>query len=340
VASTSLTGGQILAFTNEIVGFKSGLALSRDQMLGLLPSDSNSIRLLQVPEETFVRLRIEELEALTTGLLYELGVIDTPEYGLPLLFGHYLHDPERAPIAAEVIQMWTAHLSREIDAILAGRTERSIDPTPFLNDALEKFGPLGAEIAMETVQRMIDYEKRSPWTEMRVVEWKDVQQLDELFESENLSTGHGKYFDQRFINYLDKQFGDLAKIHWRKFEGLAAEFLDRSGFSIEIGAGRNDGSIDIRAWTRTESNEMPPTLLVQCKREKKKVGKVVVKALWADVHNEGAESGLIVTSTSLSPGAKTVCQSRGYPIYAADRDTLKRWIHAMRTPGSGLFLGE
>lgn len=340
MASTSLTGAQILAFTNEIVGFKSGLALSREQMLGLLPADSNSVRLLQVPEATFVRLRIEELEALTTELLYELGVTDTPEYGSPLLLVPYLHDPDRAPIAAEVVQMWTAHLWQEIDAIKAGRAERTIDPTPFVNDALQRFGRLGAEIALETVRRIIDYEKRSPWTEMRVVEWKDVQQLDELFESENLSTHHGKYFDQRFINYLDKRFDDVTKIHWRKFEGLAAEFLERAGFSIEIGPGRNDDGVDIRAWTGSASIEMPPTLLVQCKREKKTVEKVVVKALWADVHNEGADSGLIVTSTSLSPGAKSVCQSRGYPIYAADRDTLKRWIQAMRTPGSGLFLGE
>jgi restriction system protein len=81
-------------------------------------------------------------------------------------------------------------------------------------------------------------------------------------------------------------------------------------------------------------------MLVQCKREKKKVGKVVVKALWADIYDEGAESGLIVTSNALAPGAEKVCEARNYPIEQANRATLRKWIKAMRTPGSGIFLGE
>ena len=48
----------------------------------------------------------------------------------------------------------------------------------------------------------------------------------------------------------------------------------------------------------------------QCKRQKEKVGKVVVKALWADVQHEKASPGLIVTTSRLSPGAKEVCAAR------------------------------
>ena len=79
---------------------------------------------------------------------------------------------------------------------------------------------------------------------------------------------------------------------------------------------------------------------MQCKREKSQVGKVVVKALYADVLHEKANSGLIVTTTGLSPGAKKVCTARAYPITGIDRDGLIKWINLMRTPGKGVFMGE
>jgi restriction system protein len=80
-------------------------------------------------------------------------------------------------------------------------------------------------------------------------------------------------------------------------------------------------------------------MLVQCKRQKAKIEKVVVKALWADVVAEGAESGLIVTTSSLSPGSANICKARAYPIEQANRETLKTWIQQMKTPGEGVFLG-
>ena len=78
--------------------------------------------------------------------------------------------------------------------------------------------------------------------------------------------------------------------------------------------------------------DMPPALLVQCKRQKAKVSKVIVKALWADVLHENATSGLIVTTSVLSPGARKVSTARNYPVDEADRETLRQWVHQMRTP--------
>jgi restriction system protein len=96
----------------------------------------------------------------------------------------------------------------------------------------------------------------------------------------------------------------------------------------------------MRVWPEKADRQLPPALLVQCKRERKKIGKVVVKALWADVLAERAGSGLIVTTTALSPGAKKVCTARAYRIREADRGTLREWIEAMKTPDRGIFLGE
>ena len=100
--------------------------------------------------------------------------------------------------------------------------------------------------------------------------------------------------------------------------------------------------MDIRLWPNDVdgSSPKPAVTLVQCKRERRKVGKSVVKALWADVIHEDAESGLIVTSSSFLPGARKTSVARGYLIDEANRDSLREWIQAMRTPGTGVFLGE
>jgi restriction system protein len=79
---------------------------------------------------------------------------------------------------------------------------------------------------------------------------------------------------------------------------------------------------------------------VHCKRQKEKVEKIVVKALYADILDAKARSGLIVTTSMLSSGAEKVCTARTYPIMQANRDTLRQWVMTMRSPYSGIFLGE
>jgi hypothetical protein len=59
-----------------------------------------------------------------------------------------------------------------------------------------------------------------------------------------------------------------------------------------------------------------------------------------DVIAEGAASGLIITTSALSPGTHAVRKARAYPVQAAERPTLKKWIQQMRTPRAGVFMGE
>jgi restriction system protein len=81
-------------------------------------------------------------------------------------------------------------------------------------------------------------------------------------------------------------------------------------------------------------------VLVQCKRQRRRIEHAVVKALWADVEHEQAESGLIVTTSSFAPGARELRTARGDAVGEADRNTLGHWVAAMRTPGAGVFLGQ
>jgi restriction system protein len=93
--------------------------------------------------------------------------------------------------------------------------------------------------------------------------------------------------------------------------------------------------VDVRVWTDDPKEGQPPTIIAQCKRQKAPVDKVVLKGLYADIQHEGAKSGLIVTTSRLSPGARDVNKARAYPIQEADRATVAAWIENMRKPGAG-----
>ncbi len=178
---------------------------------------------------------------------------------------------------------------------------------------------------------------RNPWVGMRRVDWQDRAALEDLFHSESLETQYGTFIDQRFLDYLAANFPEIDDIHWRKFEALTAEFFTREGWDVEIGAGRDDGGIDVRVWPKIRRLEDPPAILVQFKRQRSKIEKVVVKALFADVLEGKATSGLIVTTSALSPGARHVVGARGYPVIEASRGHLRKWLEAMRTPAQARF---
>jgi restriction system protein len=75
---------------------------------------------------------------------------------------------------------------------------------------------------------------------------------------------------------------------------------------------------------------------VQCKRQKRKVERVVVKALYADVLEERAGAGLVVTTSEISLGAASDIRARAYPITTANSKQVQNWIQAMRKPNAGI----
>jgi restriction system protein len=335
------TGSGLTSMVSEFVGFKTGVALSRDRMAELLADSIEAEGFFEVDDESPIRIRSEELEAIVHELLFRLGNTPTPHRVHPgiALFHRYRKSRTKLQAALSVLEEWKVFLPEAAQKARAvGKP--TINPTPFLEATLERHGYIGARVAIELFEDFNTMMLQSPWNEIRTREWKDVAALEGLFRSESLETYYGQFFDQRFIDYLARNFEDIDRINWRKFEGLVGEYFHRDGFHVKLGPGRNDEGIDARVWPKEGDVDRPPAILVQCKRQKETIEKVVVKALYADVIHEEAKSGLIVTTSALSPGAKKVCSVRSYPIRSADRAAVRRWIDEMRSPGSGVFLGE
>ena len=360
---------ELITSISEIVGYKSGLALSKRRLLRHVSVDDRHH--FQGPEANVVRIRSEEYEQLIANVLFGVGNIKiascAPFAGrqyhryktdsvalnvysnIVILFHHHLaaalrrsgHVGENQiaePIlfrnGEELVREWTI-----LSLMVHEHGADGIDTQSILRHSEQAFGDLGVEIATDLIDDFYEQRHRNPWGTYRRVEWNDVAELEDLFRSESLITQYGQFFDQRYIDYLDHNFGEIDRIHWRKFEGLTGEFFNRAGFQVAVGPGRNDNGIDIRA-SRTRNDAPEMTILIQCKRQKEKIGKVVVKALWADVVEENARSGLIVTTSALAPGAERVRVARGYHVATADRMALKKWLKRMRTPRAGIFMGE
>ena len=327
----------IAGHLGELVGYKAGLALTRKELAEHLVDTPDFRDAVLVEEDRWVRVRSEEYEASVSGLLYRVGNIPTPDPLPPItaVYRRFENDPTHSKVLKEVLTRCWELLKDEI-----GNTPKGmpLDPIPIIDTAATEFGPPGLDIATALIGAIALRLHTSPWMPRGCFDWEDTVQLRDLFLSESLETQYGTFFDQRFVDYLAQNFGRVDEIHWRKFEGLAGEFFKREGFQVEMGPGRGDGGVDIRVWAPADDAGKPPLILVQCKRQRDKVSQVVLKALWADVSDEGAQSGLIVTTSSLTPSAKTVRKARGYPIGAVERRTLQDWIKQLRSPGTGTFL--
>ncbi len=326
--------GTLSVGISEQVGYKSGIALSIEAMCDFL-ADTKYADLIVDSEEYMVRIRSEEYEELFFKLLHRIGHTEeqfTGDYTGAYIWHKYKdHRDVVSGVTELFVQMWP---------ILMKETEksggRSIDPTPFIHEAHSRYGRLGLDIAYERIMAISRGSEINPHSIIRRVDWKEIKQLEALFKGSDDSPEYGRFIDQRFIDYLSNNPHHLGTMHWRKFEELTAEYFQRQGYSVELGPGRNDEGVDVRIWHPEKSPTDSPSAIIQCKRQKEKVQKVIVKGLFADVLFEDAQYGLIVTSSELSPGSRNTILARGYPIEEVNHEMLTKWLSELRTPGTGI----
>ena len=331
----SMVRGELLGSLGETVGYKSGLALDRNQIADATPPEHKM--LVEGSGEDGLHFRAEDYQELVAVILHRVGNTPTPTVVRPgiEMFAKYRDDPEKHEIALQV-QLWWIDDIRQKSAKL---DISPYNPAPVIQRARERFGLAGFRVANEFFGLLVLSLHQSPWGFFRRIEWDDLADLADLFDSEELEPSHGAFLDQRYVDYLHKNFDKIDEMNWRKFEALTAEYFVNAGCEVEIGPGRRDGGVDVRVWLSGDRSDSAALLLVQCKRRKENVPQVVVKALYADVRDEGAAGGLVVTTRKLAPSAEETRTARQYPIHAAERETLRQWLGIMRTPDTGVFCG-
>ncbi|MCX2865532.1 restriction endonuclease [Paucibacter sp. PLA-PC-4] len=320
---------------SETAGYKAGLALSVEELCDAL-SGTSYPDTIRASEEYVVRLRSEEYEALFYKLLHRIGYT-AEEYDGDVTGAKYFHKyrdtalEQWTGVTKLYVRMWPKMMKAAHEA-----KTKQMDPRPFIMAAYKKYGQLGVTMAMERIEALNKAVTLSPHSLIRYRKWHSPIALAALFKGSKEAPELGRFIDQRYIDFLSQNEDKLALMHWRKFEQLTAEFFDREGYSVELGPGSNDEGVDVRVWKPGDEVTENPHCLIQCKRQKDKVEKVVVKGLMADVQFEGADLGLVVTTSELSPGSRSTIAARSYPIKEIDKNGLSRWLQKLRTPGTGI----
>ena len=318
----------------EIAGYKAGLAMSIEEICDHLTGTSfpDTVR---DGETSGVRLRAEVYEDLYYNLLYRIGYTKDLYQGTSIDLANLFR---RNNANASTLDLYMQVSATLTNLMLGGGKNNKLwqtDPRAILAEVKKMFGVAGLNIAIAMYEIMNRGMRMNPHRDIGN-EWINPLELKGLFKGTDQQPEKGRFIDQRYIDYLSNNHGRLEEMHWRQFEKLTAEFYERNGYKVDIGPGSGDDGVDVRVWDPEGSPGESPLCIVQCKRQKKKIEKVVVKGLHADVQFERAQYGVIVTTSELSPGAKTTISARGYDIQAVERDGVKGWLTKLRTPGTGI----
>lgn len=332
----SFGAGDLNEYLADLTGFKVGLALSLEELYDHLSGEEGHADLARDSEQNGVRLHSTELDAIAYRLMHRVGYTEEEydgDHTGAKRFRKYRNSGQEDTHFA-VMTAWNQMMPAMMEA--AQKSGGGIDPSPYVLHCRRKFGRIGFEMAIEQV-KVVDLALRMSLISFQRTEtWSDRVSLDQLFHKADHASKYGAFIDQRFIDYLSVNKDRIPDMHWRRFEELTAEFFQRQGFKVDLGPGSNDDGVDVRVWKPDSEPGANPLCLIQCKRQKAKIEKVVIKGLLADVQWENAEYGVIVTSSTLSPGARTTIEARGYPIRAVERDAVATWLTTLRTPGTGI----
>jgi restriction system protein len=334
MGAMSFDPGGLADRISETSGYKAGVTLSVDEICDHL-SDSEFQDIVRESEKVWVRLRAEEFEALFYKLLYRIGYTEV-EYDGDYTGVKLFHKYRKSGLLIEYQGICEIFNNMWGKLVEDASESKLINPTPFVMQCYAKYGTIGAKMALEKIDIFDLAVTLNPHSLGRAIEWVSPISLTKLFKGTVDSPEFGRFIDQRFINYLSKNTNQLPNIHWRKFEELTAEFFDREGYKVVLGPGSNDDGVDIRIWNANSLPTEKPLCLIQCKRQKTKIERVVVKGLYSDVQYEGAKFGIVVTSSELSPAARTTIMARGYPIQEVNRDGVTKWLTKLRVPGTGI----
>ncbi|MFA6124553.1 MAG: restriction endonuclease [Sphingomonas sp.] len=313
----------------EIAGYKAGVVLTDRELFEIMHDQGDVAMILDPDGPGGGRIHSSSFSEAVVTLLFRLGNTPT-DSNMPItieLF-HKHRNSELEKVQQDLMEAYLRFMESELNK---PQENGMIDPRPLMREMHERHGLPGSRMTMELIEGLGRDMHRSAWGKVRNVEWKDTVELTGLFKSAGLVTQHSHFFDQRYIDYLAQNFEMIDSMHWRKFEGFTAEYFEREGYRVALGPGSNDGGVDLRVYPADAAPDRPPMILVQCKRQKAKIDKVLVKSVFADVFEEEADSGLIVTTSTMSPGAEATRTARSYPVEAADRTTVKTWLDKLRS---------
>nr|WP_067053990.1 restriction endonuclease [Mucilaginibacter sp. L294] len=133
---------------------------------------------------------------------------------------------------------------------------------------------------------------------------------------------------KRIIKDIYKKNQGIYTLNPNDFEDMIAELLRFQQFEVEMTKRTRDGGYDLIAVKNI--GEFPVRFLVECKRHAKarKVGVGIVRSFRDVINTDGANKGIIVTSSYFSPDAeKERLRNKPYMLDFKDHDDVIGWVN-------------
>lgn len=301
---------ELIDWLLSVAAKKSGLEIEEEQLFKVIKNDSLLAKIHKNKKEP-VSLDEIEYEEFSRILLCSIGTISSSCDSV-LVFNSLDKEYDSFDLNQEkILQQFISFLKDEIS-----RNDQIISFVGFIESIIENNGMPYLPFAIDVVNSFVEHIIASPYSSQTKYSNVDAISLNDLFVSGKAGSQIGDFFDLRYIDYLYKNFDDLSKVHWRKFEELTVEYFEKQGYDVKLGPGTKDGGIDVTAKSNKE------LLLIQCKRWKNAIDVKTVKALHDDVSYKNASAGVLVSIKGISKDSKKIIKDRDYKILIIDGDAL------------------
>lgn len=133
---------------------------------------------------------------------------------------------------------------------------------------------------------------------------------------------------KRIIRDIYHNHQSIFTMQPNDFEDMIAELLRFQQFEVEMTKRTRDGGYDLIAVKNV--GDFPVRFLVECKRHarSRKIGVGIVRSFRDVINTQGANKGIIVTSSYFSPDAeKERLKNKPYMLDFKDHDDVIEWVN-------------
>lgn len=132
--------------------------------------------------------------------------------------------------------------------------------------------------------------------------------------------------NDKLLRYLSNDPQLIYGLSSRKFEELVARLLTDHGFEVKLTPATRDGGYDVLATFNTAATSF--VALVECKKYSPdhRVGVEVVRGLYGVTEMNGANQGLVITSSFFTRGAVEEKTRIGNKMELKDYNALVDWL--------------
>ena len=180
----------------------------------------------------------------------------------------------------------------------------------------------------------------------RAAFWERAFALNSRFDLEGKQDGLpilqiSSIVDAKLIEYFLKHPRHLRSMRPRDFEDLIAGLFDGFGYTVEQTQSTRDGGYDIVAIGNRRIAASKYLIECKCYAETNKVGVRPVRALHGVVNDKRATKGILVTTSSFTPDARTFMKRNQWVLEGRAFDGIVDWLREyqrLKFPPTGDFI--